>query len=72
MNDLNHSLFIPTRRVSKNSIRLLGFKIAEINKHKKLNELMDENAYYTSKGITYFNQDDLTESFKSRCVFGSI
>jgi hypothetical protein len=60
--------FIPTRKVISNNKILIGFKLAEINKHKKLHELMDENSYYTHKGLTYFDKNDLTEAFLNKLV----
>ena len=54
--------FIPTRRVvSKNKV-LIGFRITDLNQQKSLDTLLEEDVYYTSKGLTYFDKGDLSES----------
>jgi hypothetical protein len=60
--------YIPTRRViSKNKV-LIGFKITDLNKIKSLGTLLEENAYYTNKGLTYFDKDDLSTSLLNKLV----
>ena len=54
--------FIPTRRVVSGSKVLIGFKLTDLNQQKSLDTLLEENVHYTNKGLTYFNEGDLSES----------
>tara|TARA_R110001606_G_scaffold353138_1_gene503618 strand:+ start:574 stop:789 length:216 start_codon:yes stop_codon:yes gene_type:complete len=59
---MSKDYWIPTRRViSKNKV-LIGFKITELNQQKSLSTLLEENAYCTNKGLTYFDEEDLSKS----------
>jgi len=59
---MNKRNFIPTRRVISGNKVLIGFKITDLNRQKSLTTLLEENSYYTNKGLTYFNEVDLSES----------
>ena len=54
--------FIPTRRVISGNKVLIGFKITDLNQQKSLTTLLEDNVHYTSKGLTYFDEVDLSDS----------
>jgi len=65
---MNTRNFIPTRRIiSKNKV-LIGFKITDLNRIKSLGTLLEDNAHYTNKGLTYFNEEDLSDSLLNKIV----
>lgn len=72
MSKHSSTIYIPTKKVVLNNTRLIGFQICELNKHKDLLELMDESRHYTSKGLTYFNEDDLKPGILNKCIKGLI
>ena len=59
---MNKRNFVPTRRLISGNKVLIGFKITDLNRQKSLTTLLEENAHYTNKGLTYFNEGDLSES----------